>query len=249
MAKKSKKRRQTARRRPVVRPSIRPAEIPNQVFLAIPWKTVRPKYEKAVDALARKYPLHFVIVGREPSQDAEDLLEIIKQRLLASSYAIFDASGGNANVSLEYGFAEAHDIQRALYYCDHGAAKKAAKDAPIIADLAGKRRNHYKQEAALKKLLTEFCAGHPYTKRFEQFVRSKFKSRSAGAKRTARTMALKVIRCLDGDGTARRTDVVQRLLADNPKYRQNDVDRMILAMHQDGLVLSIQGPHSTVTVV
>jgi hypothetical protein len=62
-------------------------------------------------------------------------------------------------------------------------------------------------------------------------------------------MALKVIRCLDGDGTARRTDVVQRLLADNPKYRQNDVDRMILAMHQDGLVLSIQGPHSTVTVV
>lgn len=247
MAKKKSKKRTGSRRRSAARRK-GSAVIPNQVFLAIPWRTVRPKYERAVDALIKKYPLHFVIVGREPSQDAEDLLAIIKQRLLASSYAIFDASGGNANVSLEYGFAEAQDIPRALYYCDHGAARRAASDAPIIADLAGKRRNHYKQEATLKKLLTTFCTEHPYTKRFEQFVRSEFKRRSPGAKRAARTMALKVIRSLDGDGTARRSDIAQRILADNSKYKQADVDQMITAMHKKELLWSGRGPYATVTV-
>lgn len=255
MAKKAKKSKKKATRKKSPRSRRRtatpasPTEIPNQVFLGIPWKTVRSKYESVVASLIKKYPLHFVIVGRESTQDAEDLLEVIKKRLLSSSYAIFDASGGNANVSLEFGFAEAHDIPRALYYCDHGASKKSSKDAPIIADLAGKRRNHYKQETALKKLLTEFCEQHPYTKRFEQFLRSKFKSRNPGSKRSARNMALKVIRTLDGDGTARRTDVVQSILADNSTYKHDDVDKMVLWMHQAGLVRSVQGPHSTVTVL
>src|SRR3989304_1091363 len=137
--------------------------IPNQIFLAIPWKSPRPKYEKAIGSLRSRSPLSFVIVGRSDSQDAEDLLEVIKERLESSSYAIFDATNGNANVSLEYGYAEALDIPRVLYVSTHGRAKKSASDAPIIADLAGKRRNQYKQEVALHRLLGDFSRNHSYT--------------------------------------------------------------------------------------
>ena len=114
------------------------AAVPNQVFLGIPWKTIRPKYDGIVEKLKKTFPISFVIVGRDQNQDAEDLLEVIKKRLQTSSYAIFDGTGGNANVSLEFGFAEANDIPRALYLSVHGAAKKATKESPIIADLAGK---------------------------------------------------------------------------------------------------------------
>lgn len=31
--------------------------IANQVFLGMPWKLVRPKYERAVDKLKKSYPL------------------------------------------------------------------------------------------------------------------------------------------------------------------------------------------------
>src|SRR5712692_8607564 len=117
------------------------AAIPNQVFLGLPWKTVRPKYERLVEKLRKTYPLAFVIVGREENQDAEDLLEVIKKRILTCSYAIFDATGGNANVSLEFGFADANDVPRALYLSTHKAAKAASRESPIIADLAGKKQN------------------------------------------------------------------------------------------------------------
>jgi len=116
---------------------------PNQVFLGLPWKTVRPKYEKLIGELRKSFPLSFVIVGREDNQDAEDLLEVIKKRLLTSSYAIFDATGGNANVSLEFGFADANDVPPALYLSSHKASKPASKESPIIADLAGKKQNRY----------------------------------------------------------------------------------------------------------
>ncbi len=87
-----------------------------------------------------------MIVGRKDSQDAKDLFDLIKQRILESDYAVFDATGGNANVSLEYGFAEAQKVSSALYTCIHKATKKAAKqDTAIISDLAGKTRNHYSQ--------------------------------------------------------------------------------------------------------
>ena len=75
------------------------AVIPNQVFLGIPWKTVRPKYESIIDKLRKTFPISFAIVGRQDNQDAEDLLEVIKKRLLTSSYAIFDATGAPLSCS------------------------------------------------------------------------------------------------------------------------------------------------------
>ena len=188
-----------AQRRAVRRVTNRPARpgvpdvIANQVFLAIPWKGVRPKYEKAVDSLKFQSPLSFVIVGRSDSQDAEDLLEVIKERLQSSSHAIFDATADNANVSLEYGYAEALDIPRALYLSTHGRARRSTSDAPIIADLAGKRRNQYKQEAALSRLLSEFSRSHPYTVRFERFLSDIGKRADKGTKKRNRALALKIV--------------------------------------------------------
>jgi hypothetical protein len=224
------------------------AAIPNQVFLGVPWKTIRRKYEGVVEGLRKKYPLSFVIVGRDTNQDAEDLLDVIKRRILTSSYAIFDATGGNANVSLEFGFAEANDVPRALYLSTHKAAKATSKEAPIIADLAGKKQNRYAQVAALEKLLRQFSQGHAYTKRFEQFLGGTFRRRSKGEKKRIRSLCLKIVHQLVTDGKARRSDVVQNLQADAAKYDRDEVDNMILRMHNAGLINSVQGPYSTVTI-
>lgn len=222
--------------------------IANQVFLGIPWKTVRPKYERASAALRKTHPLSFVIVGRDQTQDAEDLLGIIKRKLETSSYAIFDATGGNANVSYEYGFAEALEIPRALYVSDHQHAKKATRESPIISDLAGKKQNRYKQESRLHKLLQQFAANHPYTKRLDSFLRNRFRKATKGKKKRLRSLALKVIHHLDGDGSARRSDVVQSLLAESTGYNREEIDVMILAMHRAGLIESVQGPHSRLRI-
>jgi hypothetical protein len=220
---------------------------PNQVFIGAAWYNVRPKYERAIAKLRTKYPLSFTIVGREATQDAEDLLNIIKNRIESSSYAIFDATAGNPNVSLEFGFAEARDIPRALYLSTHKAAKKPA-DAPIIADLAGKRRNHYAQEAGLKTLLRSFCNSHPYTKRFEAFMAQKFSKAKKGKKHRARALALKVIHFIDGKAEVRRPDLVLHLQADKAGYTTDEIDDMIRKLHSAGLVRSLQGPYSTVRI-
>jgi hypothetical protein len=188
--------------------------------------------------------LSFVIVGRNDKQDAEDLLEVIKDRVAGSSYAIFDATGGNANVSLEYGYAEALDIPRVLYLSTHGATRRTSADAPIIADLAGKRRNQYKQEAALSKLLHDFSREHAYTVRFERFLNDSFRSRARGQKKRLRALSLKVIHSLDGKHQVRRADIVQQLQADFSRYNADEIDSMIKRLHRSKLIRSQQGPHA-----
>ena len=68
------------------------------------------------------------------------------------------------------------------------------------------------------------------------------------AKKRLRSLALKIVHQLDGDGRARRADVVQNLQADPSGYDRAEIDDMIRRMHQKGLVESVQGPYSTVTV-
>jgi hypothetical protein len=226
----------------------RPDVIANQVFLAIPWKGTRPKYEACTDRLKSRSPLSFVIVGRADNQDADDLLQVIKERIEGSSYAIFDASGGNANVSLEYGYAEALDIPRVLYVSTHGRRTTTSTDPPIIADLAGKRRNQYKQEAGLRRLLDEFSKQHSYTIRFERFLADTGKRRNKGAKKRNRALALKVIHALDGQSDTRRADIVQQLLADQSRYLEEEINGMIWKLHTAGLIRSQQGPYSRVQI-
>ncbi len=114
--------------------------IANQVFIGCPWRTIRPKYDRRIDKLNKKFSLSFILVGREQDQTAEDLLTVIKTKLLSSSYAIFDVTAGNANVSLEFGIAETSEIDAALYLNVHGANRRSSEDSAIISDLAGKRR-------------------------------------------------------------------------------------------------------------
>jgi hypothetical protein len=221
--------------------------IASQVFIGLPW-TARTKYERIIDYMRTRSPISFVVVGRNDRQDAEDLFEVIKERISSSSYGIFDATGGNPNVSLEYGYAEAVDIPRALYLSSHASARRATKDAPIISDLAGKRRNQYKQEAALKKLLTEASKSHPYTVRFERFLQSSFKRAGAGEKKRARALSLKVIHTLDGVRQVRRADIVQRLQADQSGYSAAEVDDMLKKLHREKLIRSQQGPYAKVHI-
>jgi hypothetical protein len=153
--------------------------IPNQVFIGLPWQNVRRRFEHVIDRLQIRSPLSYVIVGRGDNQDAEDLLEVIKGKLENSSYAIFDATTGNANVSLEYGYAEAKNIPRVLYMSSHKAAHKS-KDPSIISDLAGKRRNQYSNEGRLFSLMLDFSARHSYTLRFEKVLTGEFRHQKKG---------------------------------------------------------------------
>jgi len=226
----------------------RPDVIANQVFLAIPWRGVRLRYEHCADYLRSRSPLSFVIVGRADSQNADDLLAVIKERLASSSYAVFDASGGNANVSLEYGYAEATDIPRAIYISTHGRTINANSDPPIIADLAGKRRNQYKQEAGLRHLLKTFSDHHPYTIRFERFLSDAGKRLIKGTKKRNRALALKIIHALDGQTDVRRADIVQQLLADQSRYADYEVDSMISRLHNARLIRSQRGRYARVQI-
>jgi hypothetical protein len=90
--------------------------------------------------------------------------------------------------------------------------------------------------------LGQFSRNHPYSKRFEQYLTSSFRRRAKGEKKRLRSLGLKVVHQLDGDGKARRADVVQNLQADPAQYQRDETDDMILRMHNAGLITSIQGP-------
>ncbi len=216
--------------------------IPNQVFVGLPWKTVRPKYERAIDKLEKKYPLHFSIVGRNDGQDAKALFEVIKERIASSSYAVFDATGANANVSLEYGYAEGVDLPRAIFLSDHKAAQRTTAGSPIISDLTGMRRVQYKTEAALQKELEKLSREHDYSKRFEKALKAGLKNSSRGAKKRGRALALKLVRALAGKSKMRRAELVQHLQAQG--YQETEVDAMLKTLHSAGVMKCTVGKYS-----
>ena len=76
-------------------------------------------------------------MGRGDSQEAQDLPDVIKERLFSSSLAVFDVTGGDANVSLEFGLAEANEIPR---------AKTAHKMTAIPADMVAKVKTAIKDK-------------------------------------------------------------------------------------------------------
>lgn len=215
--------------------------IPNQVFVGLPWKVVRPKYERVIDKLAKKYPLYFTIVGRGDGQDARALFEVIKERIASSSHAVFDATGGNANVSLEYGYAEGIEVPRSIFLSDR---KVIAKDAgsPIISDLTGMRRVHYKTESKLTSEMDKLCREHDYTKRFEKALRVALKGRSKGQKKSGRALAIKLIRALNGKSKTRRAELVQHLQAEG--YIETEIDLMLKRLHSTGVLKCSVGKYS-----
>jgi hypothetical protein len=216
--------------------------IPNQVFVGLPWRTVRPKYERIIPALEKKYPLHFTIVGRDDSQDAKALFEVIKGRIMSSSYALFDATGGNANVSLEYGYAEGIEVPRAIVLSAHKAAQRVSAGDPIISDLTGMRRVQYKTEAKLELELRKLCRDHDYTKRFEKALSEVLKHKSKGSKKRGRALALKLAKALSGKVQMRRAELVQHLQAQD--YSENEIDAMLKGLHSTGVLKCGVGRYS-----
>jgi hypothetical protein len=219
--------------------------IPNQVFVGLPWKNVRARYQRVLTRLELRFPLHFTIVGKDDGQSAEDLFEIIKTRISESSVGIFDATGGNPNVSLEYGYAEGLEIDRVIYVSTHKAATSSA-GSPIISDLGGKRRVQYKTEKSLKSHLETFARGHDYTLRYETFVKKAFARLTKGGKKSSRTLALKVVHALDGVENRRHEDLVQRI--QTAGYGQDEVRDMIRKLHAAGLINAEVGRYSRVRV-
>lgn len=217
--------------------------IPNQVFIGLPWKTVRPKYDRIIAKLEKTYPIYFTIVGRNDGQDAQDLFELIKERISTSSYAIFDATGGNANVSLEYGFAEGMNIPKTIFLSAHKAAQKSSASSPIISDLHGQRRVQYKTEKALLAEMQRLCKEHNFTKRFEKAMPKVLKGKRGGAKKSARTLAVKVVRALDGIPKIRRPELIQHLQALG--YKETDIEPMLKKLHAAGLVKCTVGRGAT----
>ncbi|TSC68302.1 MAG: hypothetical protein G01um101466_486 [Parcubacteria group bacterium Gr01-1014_66] len=185
----------------------------NQVFIGCPYHTVRPKYERIVKELKKKYPICFEIIGRTTKSEAMELLDLIKIKLGSSSAAIFDATGGNANVSLEFGFAEAKNIPRHIFISEHGAIKRSSRGGSIIADLQGKVRNIYKQESILRILLDGFCRIHPYQIKFDKVMKRELRRQGQGNKIKYRKLAIKIIHRLDHqEGGVRRSDLLQDVL-------------------------------------
>jgi hypothetical protein len=210
----------------------------NQVFVGLPWRNVKPKYERCIEQLHRDFPLYFTIVGKDDGQDAVNLFEIIKKRIANSSWAIFDATGGNANVSLEYGYAEGIGVEKSLFTSSHKTTHKGSGQT-IISDLQGTRRVQYTTEPKLLAALTRFCKEHAYTARFEHAIEKMFDGHGAVAKRKGRALAIAIIRCLDGRIEIRRSDVLTRVQA--LKHSADDVDEMLKLLHAWDLVKTGRG--------
>jgi hypothetical protein len=212
---------------------------PHVVFVGCPWHTIRPKYERIFDkkTFRRRNPLVFVIIGRDGNQRAEDLFAEIKRQIDSSSCAIFDASGGNANVSLEFGYAQGLEVQSYVFVNEH---KKFASDsgpsAPIISDLSGVRRNAYKNEQTLERLLRQFADQHEYTVRVAKIAS---KHRLTMGERAA---LMSVPRAFADFTRMRRADLRQRVKADSG-YGDEVVDSAIEIAKRNKLINISVGQH------
>lgn len=220
--------------------------IPNQVFVGLPWKNVRQKYDRIIRELEKKFPLHFTIVGRDDSQDATNLFALIKERIASSSCAVFDATGGNANVSLEYGYAEGIEVPLFLFLSAHKAAQKNRVENPIISDLVGTRRVEYKTERTLSVELHKLCREHDYTKRFEKAVTLAARGKRQGPKKRTRTLTRKIIRVLDGKKKVRRADLILELQTQG--YSKIETGKTLKKLHDSGVVNCKVGRFSEVSV-
>ena len=155
---------------------------------------------------------------------------------------MFDATGGNANVSLEYGYAEGLEVPRAIFLSAHKAAQRAGGGKPIISDLTGMRRVQYKTETTLSTELGKLSRDHDYTRRFEKALRSFLGKKSKGAKKSGRTLALKLVRALNGKARMRRAELVQHVQALG--YTEREIEDVLKGLHNAGVLKCTVGRYA-----
>lgn len=212
--------------------------IANRLFLAYQWHTYRPVFEKVCEQLHRNYPVYFFAIGRPAGQPAETLLEKIKAVLLTSTCAVFDASRGNPNVSLEYGLAHfIPGLQSYLLIDQHTMPNQVNVGTPIISDLAGATQNRWEinKPDGLKAHLEAIAKDHPYTKRFRRFCRTRHmvKGQFRGP--------LKVIRMFDERDSILRRELVDELAAEWKGRSEKQIEALLKDMHKAGLITITPG--------
>lgn len=208
----------------------------NRVFVGYPWKTYRGHWEKALEDIHKRSPLHFMAVGREPGQPAAQLVTHILQSIDRSSAAFFDASAGNPNVALEYGYARATLEDGSIYlFIDENATASSGPGSPIISDLAGAVANRYALNAArLKDTVAAIAKQHPYNRRFQRFCRQrKYKGGT-------RRFLVRLIRQLDGKDSVLRRELIDNVVQESKKTEAY-VAKYIKELHTAGLITVSRG--------
>ena len=155
-----------------------------QVFVGCPFrKPLRSNYDKLKSDLEAETPLHVVLADTTSISSTDYLLEHITTLIRDSAGCIFDATGGNPNVSLEVGIAHAIPAEYLLTFYTRKPRTKPELDAtkaeealegegelkPIISDLQGKARIEYKTYDRLKdQLVKRYLVKLPCVRRWEE---------------------------------------------------------------------------------
>ena len=188
-----------------------------QVFIGCSFlNSIRKNYDRLKRELEADTPLHIILADTTAVSSTDYLLEHITNLIRESSTCIFDATGGNPNVSLEVGIAHALPTEFLLtLYTRKPRSQRKAEDVlkqagetkPIISDLQGRNRIEYKAYPALKKqLVSRFLSKLPYMRRWEDWKRrNKTLARHAAPlfqemRTSGRTLRPRVISMLDGSG-------------------------------------------------
>lgn len=210
--------------------------IANRIFLAYPWRTYRAMWENHVTDWHKRYPLHFMAIGRESGQPAAELLANILHALDRSSAAILDASGGNPNVSLEYGYSKSTIEESSVYlFLDENSSVSSSPGSAIISDLAGTVANRYTlDDKRLKEAVESIVERHPYNRRFQQFCRQR-KYRGG-----TRRFLIRLLRQLDGYDSILRRELIDNVVHESRKT-EDYVDRYLKELHRGGLITITRG--------
>jgi hypothetical protein len=188
-----------------------------QVFVGCPFlSAIRRNYDKLKVELEKETPLHVVLADTTSISSTDYLLEHITNLIGDSAGCVFDATGGNPNVSLEVGIAHAMpaDFILTMYTRKPRSQKQAEKalaqegeTKPIISDLQGRNRIEYKTYPALKdQLVRRYLSGLPYMKRWNDYKKQhssyvRFALQVfEETRRSGRTVRPRVIAILDGTG-------------------------------------------------
>jgi len=153
----------------------------HQVFVGCPFqKDIRSNYDRLKQELEGQTPLAIVLADTGAITSTNYLLQHITEQVRDSAGCIFDATGGNPNVSLEVGIAHALGVDYLLAFKTRkprstpSAAVPGRADLgqvkPIISDLQGKHRVEYKVYPSLRADVEKKYLEHlPYMKRWDQF--------------------------------------------------------------------------------
>jgi len=200
---------------------------PYQVFIGCPFaREVRAPFDRLKREIEAETPLSLVLADTVGISSSDYLLDHITELIRDSACCIFDATGGNPNVSLEVGIAHTVPVDFILTMKTRKPRKpavelvKSGKELrPIINDLQGKNRIEYKTYDSLKSQLeSRYFSRLPFFKRWRafkadnknmaEFATGLFNDlRSSGRSTTARLTA-----SVEGSGFS-ATDVLNALQA------------------------------------